>query len=66
MVQFNKQGKEVKMKILRFMKHAEKCKNRIIIPKFIIKNFGRDFYLDIDPETGVMTLTPINLEKRGQ
>jgi len=54
------------MKELRFMKRAEKAKNRIIIPKIIVDKFGRDFYLEVNLETGVMTLTPINLEKKGQ
>lgn len=48
------------MKLLcRFMKRAEKAKNRIIIPKFIIDKYGRDFYLEIY-ENGTMLLTPIN------
>lgn len=44
--------------IFTFMKRAEKNKNRIIIPKFIIDNFGRDFILDV-LEDGSMKLTPI-------
>ena len=53
------------MKILRFMKRAEKDKNRIIIPKFIIDKFGRDFYLEVNLEDGTMKLTPINFKKKG-
>ena len=49
-----------------FMKRAEKCKNRIIIPKIVVNKFGRDFYMEVNLETGVMILTPINLEKKGQ
>lgn len=54
------------MKILRLMKRAEKDKNRIIIPKFVIDKFGRDFYLEINPEDGCMKLTPINFKKKGE
>lgn len=47
------------MKVLfRFMKHAEKEKNRIIIPKFVIDEYGRDFYLEV-LEDGTMKLIPI-------
>ena len=49
----------------RLMKRAEKDKNRIIIPKSIIDNFGRDFYLDVF-EDGTMKLTPIKYEKKGK
>lgn len=49
----------------RLMKRAEKDKNRIIIPKHIIDNFGRDFYLDVF-EDGTMKLTPIKYEKKGK
>lgn len=49
----------------RLMKHVEKDKNRIIIPKYIIDNFGRDFYLDVF-EDGTMKLTPIKYEKKGK
>lgn len=48
--------------LFRFMKRADKEKNRIIIPKFIINKYGRDFYLDI-LEDGTMKLTPINYNK---
>lgn len=44
--------------ILRFMKHADKEKNRIILPKTIIDKYGRDFYLEIY-ENGTMKLIPI-------
>jgi hypothetical protein len=44
------------------MKRADKEKNRIIIPKFIIDKYGRDFYLEIyDDET--IKLVPI---KKGE
>lgn len=51
------------MEKLRFMKHADKERNRIIIPKFIIDKFGRDFYLEVDIQTGIMTIIPI--KKKG-
>lgn len=48
--------------ILRFMKHAESVRNRIIIPKVIIEKYGRDFYLEVY-EDGTMKLIPI---KKGE
>jgi len=51
------------METLKFMKRAEKDKNRIIIPKFIIDKFGRDFYLEVNLKDGSMKLTPI---KKGE
>jgi len=48
--------------ILRFMKHADKDKNRIILPKTIIDKYGHDFYLEIY-EDGTMKLIPI---KKGE
>jgi hypothetical protein len=53
------------MDILRFMKRADKERNRIIIPKFIIDSFGRDFYLEVEPKTGIMKLIPIKSKKKG-
>jgi hypothetical protein len=50
------------MEMLRFMKHADKERNRIIIPKFIIDKYGRDFYLEVYPD-GMMKLIPI---KKGE
>ena len=35
------------MKLLfRFYKKADKEKNRIIIPKFLIEKYGKEFYLE--------------------
>ena len=48
-----------------FMKRADKLRNRIIIPKFIIDKFGRDFYLEVF-EDGSMKLTPIKYNKKGE
>lgn len=50
------------MEILRFMKRADKERNRIIIPKFIIDKFGRDFYLEVY-EDGTMKLIPVKSKK---
>ena len=47
------------MEILRFMKHADKERNRIILPKFIIDKFGRNFYLEVNTNDGTMKLIPI-------
>lgn len=57
--------KEPKM-LFRFMKRADKQLNRILIPKFVIDNYGRDFYLDIY-EDGTIKLIPIErLNKKGE
>ena len=52
------------MKLLfKFMKRADKTLNRIIIPKFIIDKYGREFYLEYyDDET--IKLVPVN--KKGE
>ena len=50
------------MEILRFMKRADKDKNRIMIPKFIIDKYGRDFYLEVHQD-GTIKLIPVNLKK---
>lgn len=50
-------GKEPKV-LFRFMKRADITQNRIIIPKFIIDNFGRDFYFDVY-EDGTIKVIPI-------
>lgn len=51
--------------LFRFMKHAEKVKNRIIIPKFLIEKYGRDFYLEIY-EDETIKLVPVNAKKKGK
>ena len=43
-------------------KRAEKNKNRIIIPKAYIKEYGRDFYMTIK-DNGEIILKPINRKK---
>lgn len=40
------------------MKRADKTWNKIIIPKFIIEKFSRDFLMEIY-EDGTMVLKPI-------
>ncbi len=48
---------------ITFFKKAEKNKNRIIIPKFYIDKFGRDFYMTIK-NNGKIILNPI--KKKGE
>lgn len=43
--------------IAKYLKRADKEKNRIIIPKFIIDKYGREFYIEIY-EDGTMKLIP--------
>lgn len=51
------------MKVLfRFFKKADKVLNRIVIPKFIIDKYGRDFYLEI-LEDETIRLVPV---KKGE
>lgn len=50
---------------MRFHKRAEKNKNRIIIPKWYIDQFGRDFYMTIK-DNGEIILTPKKVEKKGK
>lgn len=54
------------MEILRFMKSADKLRNRIIIPKFIIDKVGRDFYLEYNPNDDSIKLIPIKNDKKGE
>lgn len=49
--------KEPKL-LFKFMKRADTLQNRIVLPKFVIDNYGRDFYLEIY-EDGTMKLIPI-------
>lgn len=48
--------------IAKYMKRADKEKNRIIIPKFIVNKYGRDFYMTIY-EDGTIKLEPIKKDK---
>ena len=54
--------------LFRFMKRADKQLNRIIIPKFIVDNYGRDFYMNVYDD-GSMELIPIkklNKKEKGE
>lgn len=44
--------------LFRYMKRADMEQNRIIIPKFFIDTYGRDFYLEIYDD-GTIKLIPI-------
>lgn len=44
--------------LFTFMKRADIEQNRIIIPKFFIDNYGRDFYLKV-LDDGTIKLIPI-------
>ena len=50
-------NKEPKV-LFRFMKRADATRNRIIIPKFIIDNYGRDFYFNVYTD-GTIRMIPI-------
>ena len=50
--------------LFTFMKRADIEQNRIIIPKFFIDEYGRDFYLKI-LDNGTISLIPITkLDKK--
>lgn len=53
-------GKETKA-LFTFEKRADVEKNRIIIPKFFINEYGRDFFLKV-LDNGTILLEPILLE----
>lgn len=55
-------SKEPKV-LFTFMKRADLGRNRIIIPKFVIDNYGRDFYFNVYDD-GSMRIIPIKNEKR--
>lgn len=44
--------------LFTFMKRADVAQNRIVIPKFIIDNFGRDFYFKVYDD-GTIKVIPI-------
>ena len=51
---------EKKPKVLfTFMKRADVKQNRIIIPKFIVDNFGRDYYFYVYDD-GSIKVVPID------
>lgn len=47
-----------------YCKRAEKLKNRLIIPKWFIEKYGRDFYMIVRDDE--ITLKPINYKKKGE
>lgn len=51
------------METLRYMKRADVEKNRIVIPKFFIDKYGRDFYMEVNLEDGSIKLIPIKNKK---
>lgn len=44
--------------LFRMFKRADIDKNRIIIPKFVIEKYGREFYLEVY-EDGIIKLIPV-------
>ena len=52
------------MKLLfRFMKKADKDRNRLTIPQFLINKYGSEFYLEFyDDET--IKLVPVKKEEK--
>lgn len=56
---------EKKNKVLfTFMKRADIEQNRIIIPKFYIDNYGRDFYLYIYDDGSIKLIPITKLNKK--
>lgn len=49
---------------ITYNKRAEKCKNRVIIPKWYIEKYGRDFYMII--KDGEIILKSIKFKKKGE
>lgn len=49
---------------LIYQKNADKEMNRVIIPKFFIDKFGRQFYMEIFEDK--IVLKPININKKGK
>lgn len=58
-------SKEPKV-LFTFMKRADVKQNRIIIPKFIIDNYGRDFYFKVydDGSIRMMPITKLNKKEK--
>lgn len=50
-------------RLFRFYKKADKTLNRILIPKFIIEKYGREFFFDV-MEDETLILTPVSKEKK--
>lgn len=54
--------------LFTFTKRADKQLNRILIPKFIIDTYGRDFYLKIydDGSMKLIPITKLNKKEEGE
>ncbi len=50
-------------RLFRFYKKADKTLNRILIPKFIIEKYGREFFFDV-MEDETLILVPVSEEKK--
>lgn len=48
--------------LFTFYKKADKVLNRILIPKFIIDTYGRDFYLKVYDDGSMMLIPKKNEE----
>ena len=56
-------SKEPKV-LFTFMKRADMTRNRIVIPKFIIDNYGRDFYFYVYDDGSIRMLPIKKLNKK--
>lgn len=52
--------------IMTYFKRADEGVNKIIIPKYVIDNFDREFIMELNTKTGVMILTPLSKMKKGE
>lgn len=50
-------------KLFTFFKRADKQMNRILIPKFIVEKYGREFYLDVMDDDTII-LRPVKKEDK--
>lgn len=60
-------SKEAKV-LFTFMKRADMTRNRIVIPKFIIDNYGRDFYFYVydDGSIRMLPIKKLNENSKGE
>ena len=54
--------------LFTFMKRADMTRNRIVIPKFIIDNYGRDFYFYVfdDGSIRMLPIKKLNKKEKGE
>ena len=54
--------------LFTFMKRADMTRNRIVIPKFIIDNYGRDFYFYVfdDGSIRMLPIKKLNRKEKGE